>query len=200
MRRENRVEMFLLLSYYPLKVWRCCPSPSTPAYRGSICRTIRSRHGSLSKQTNWQCMYSHTISASIVKPHKGTNLTQSRRFNVVFDYTWLIWKQKYVCRNFLFILSIICNTVLLSKNNYLSSFSSYDPFYYYFPYLRWNSWTSVWQKTRVFCSLLFTVPTTGRITENNTLLIVLKIITKNTRNKKTWVYSWMTFCRTKKRG
>ncbi len=27
--------------------------------------------------------------------------------------------------------------------------------------LRWNSWTSIWQKTRVFCSMLFTVPLTG---------------------------------------
>ncbi len=26
---------------------------------------------------------------------------------------------------------------------------------------KWNSWTPVWQKTRVFCSMLFTVPSTG---------------------------------------
>ncbi len=27
--------------------------------------------------------------------------------------------------------------------------------------LRWNSWTAIKQKTRVFCSMLFTVPSTG---------------------------------------
>jgi hypothetical protein len=26
---------------------------------------------------------------------------------------------------------------------------------------RWNSWTSIWQKDRVFSSMLFTVPSTG---------------------------------------
>jgi hypothetical protein len=34
-------------------------------------------------------MYSHTISASIVKPQKGTNQEQSQRFNVVFDDIYL---------------------------------------------------------------------------------------------------------------
>jgi hypothetical protein len=29
------------------------------------------------------------------------------------------------------------------------------------PDRRWNSWTSVWQKTQVFSSMLFTVPSTG---------------------------------------
>jgi hypothetical protein len=35
-----------------------------------------------------------------------------------------------------------------------------DPFLSLFR-LRWNSWKSIWQKTRVFWSMLFTVPSTG---------------------------------------
>ncbi len=32
---------------------------------------------------------------------------------------------------------------------------------YFLRIQRWNSWTSVWQKTRVFCFILFTVLSTG---------------------------------------
>ncbi len=49
-------------------------------------------------------------------------------------------------------------------------------------YLRLNSWTSIYQKTRAFCSMLFTVPCTGGFSG-------FKNLTKNLRNKKTRVYS-----------
>ncbi len=34
-------------------------------------------------------------------------------------------------------------------------------------HMRWNSWTSVWKKSRVFCSMPFTFPSSKK---NNTLL------------------------------
>ncbi len=42
--------------------------------------------------------------------------------------------------------------------------------------LKWNSCTSFEQKTRVFCSMLFTVPSTGGLKKPYSSL-VLKIIT-----------------------
>ncbi len=42
---------------------------------------------------------------------------------------------------------------------------------------RWNSWTSMWQKTRVYCSLLFIVPSAGGFYWKSLSTLVLKIKT-----------------------
>ncbi len=58
--------------------------------------------------------------------------------------------------------------------------------------LKWNSWTSICQKTRVFCSMLFTVPSTCGFYRKPYTSLVLKIHAKNLRNKKTKVCSMKT--------
>jgi hypothetical protein len=64
---------------------------------------------------------------------------------------------------------------------------------------RWNSWTWSWQKTRVFCNMLFTVPSTGGFYRKPYSTLVLKFMRRNPRNKITRVYSSIAFSRTKKR-
>ncbi len=65
---------------------------------------------------------------------------------------------------------------------------------------RWNSWTSIWLKTQVFCSMLFTVSYTFQILHHTiyTLLRFWKSIQKNPWNKKTSVFLWIAICRTEK--
>jgi hypothetical protein len=66
--------------------------------------------------------------------------------------------------------------------------------------LSWNSWTSISQKTRVFCSMSFTVPSTGGFQRKSYPSLVLIPLQKNPQIKKTQVYSWIAFCRTVKWG
>jgi len=62
-----------------------------------------------------------------------------------------------------------------------------------------NSWTTIWQKTRVFCSMLFTVPTKlADFKETILYSDFKKYIQINPGNKKSRVYSWTSFCRTEK--
>ncbi len=48
--------------------------------------------------------------------------------------------------------------------------------------LRWNSWTSIWQKTRVFCSMLM-----KSILKKGKMRVETK--TKTLESEKTWVYA-----------
>ncbi len=60
-----------------------------------------------------------------------------------------------------------------------------------------NSRTWNWQETRIFCSMLFIVFSTGEFYRKPYSTLVIKLHTKNPRNKKTLVYSWIEFCRLK---
>ncbi len=59
--------------------------------------------------------------------------------------------------------------------------------------LRWNSWTWIWQKIQVFCSMLFTVSSDGGFYRKPYSTLVLKLHTKKSAKQKTWVYSWKAF-------
>jgi hypothetical protein len=57
---------------------------------------------------------------------------------------------------------------------------------------RWDSWTSVCQKTRVFCSMLFTVVLLADFKRKPDSTLILKIHAK--KSAKTRIYSWIAFC------
>jgi hypothetical protein len=50
--------------------------------------------------------------------------------------------------------------------------------------LRWNSWTPVYQKTRVFCSMLFTFPSTGGFLKKTRLFTSFKNPYKKTAKQE----------------
>ncbi len=61
------------------------------------------------------------------------------------------------------------------------------------PVLKWNSWTSTWQKTQVFTF-------TGGFTENHTLLWFLKIHLKKSAKQENSCLFMHSFCRTERWG
>ncbi len=60
--------------------------------------------------------------------------------------------------------------------------------------LRWNSCTWFWQKTRVFCSILFAVPSTSGFYRKFYTTLVLKLHTKKSAKQKTRVWEDSSLC------
>jgi hypothetical protein len=70
------------------------------------------------------------------------------------------------------------------------------PHYVYFSFSEMELLDITLTKTRVFCSKQFTVSSRW-ILQKTYSAMILKLITKNPRNKKTRIYSWIAFCRSK---
>ncbi len=62
--------------------------------------------------------------------------------------------------------------------------------------LRWNSWTSIVQKTQVFCSILFTVPSTADFKDNHTPILCSGFKNPYKKIRETWT----SLCRRKNEG